>query len=171
MANEVDIIFTLDYEVATLEDLGKRWIPVADSPHLHVVMHESNPLAERKGIMVDDLREQALIMLDPTTHQTYNELVHSQCSRVGFEPKLSFMAPNVRSAVATMIRTHKGVLLGNRFIYDGNDPAIRRVELLDTTSKLIAGCAFTEDAALDDFLRVLYAQYVSEKETPTEIEK
>lgn len=162
VADEVDIILTLDYEVPTLEDLGKRWVPVADSPHLHVVMHESNPLAHRKGIVIDDLRDQALIVLDPTTHQTYNELVYSQCGRRGFEPKLSFMAPNVRSAVATMIRSHKGILLGNRFIYDGNEPTIKRVEITDTKSKLIAACGTAEDAVLDDLLQVLHAHYASE---------
>lgn len=156
-SGELDAIFTIDYEVPTLERLGKKWKSVVDGLHIQISMHESNPLAQRESATVDDLRDQKFIAIDPATHQTYIELIYRVCRERGFEPQFSIIAPNVRSAVATMIRTHEGILLGNRYIYDGENPHIRSIELQDTSSRMILAYGDDENPLMREFIHALSA--------------
>ncbi|MGI6229384.1 MAG: LysR substrate-binding domain-containing protein [Tractidigestivibacter sp.] len=137
MMDDLDVVFTIDYELPTIRRLGLSWAPVSDSPYIQVTMHSDNPLARRESITFDDLRDEEFIVPNPVANQSYVDLLESLCHEHGFAPRIGKTVPNFRSVVSTILRTHHGVLLANRFIYDANSAQLKSFSMKDTYSRLI----------------------------------
>lgn len=160
VSNELDIIFTIDYEVPTLEKLGLNWAPVADSPFIQILVHSSHPLAERDRITMADLKEENFIVMAPTLHQTYIDLLFDLCRPYGFKPHIRVTVPNARSMISTLLRTKSGVVMANRFLYDADSPELRHFSLDNTYSRLIV--AWKDGSAkngIRDFVQAVTANY------------
>lgn len=137
VSNELDVIFTIDYEVSTLEKLGLNWAPVADSPFIQITVHESHPLAKRENITMADLKDEDFIVMAPTLNQTYIDLLFELCRPYGFKPRISVTVPNARSMISTLLRTKSGVIMANRFLYDADSSHVKHFYLDNTYSRLI----------------------------------
>ncbi len=136
-SGELDVIFTIDYEIPALQRLGMRWRTVAESPDLLVMAHRDNPLAESDSLSIEDLKQEEFIMPSPAVYRTYASMLFRLCEQHGFRPKTAENVLNFRSAVSTLRRTGKGIILANRFLYDGDDPSVKKIRLKDTESSLI----------------------------------
>lgn len=160
VSNELDIIFTIDYEVPTLDRLGLNWKPVADSPFAHLILHQKHPLAAKDKISIYDLKNEDFIVPAPTLHQTYIDFMFELCKPYGFDPKLSITVPNARSMTSTLLRTHSGVILGNRFLYDADSPDLKHFILDNTYSRLIVAWKDSfQKPGVQDFIRAVTADY------------
>lgn len=164
VSNEIDIIFTIDYELPTLNKLGIPWKPVADSPFITITMHVSNPLAAKESITLGDLKDEDFIVLAPSLHQNYIDLLFALCKLYGFLPKISVCAPNPRSMMTTLLRTKTGVVMDNRFIYDANSSQLKHFTLDNTYSRLIvAWKSNVNNPFINRFVDVVTADYVPMK--------
>lgn len=162
VSNELDIIFTIDYEVPTLDKLGLSWKSIADSPNLQITVHEDNPLSKRDRITVEDLKDEDFIVPTPTLHQSYIDLLFDLCRPYGFKPKMSITVPNFRSIITTMLRTHSGIMMANRFIYDADSPHVKNFNLENTYSRLIIAWKDSPvKPGVNDFIRAVTASYNS----------
>lgn len=160
--DEFDVIFTIDYEVPVLEKLCLNWCPVADSPLMHVVMHQNHPLATRESITLSDLTEEDFIVADPATHQSYIDFIYALCQPYGFHPKTSIIVPNTRSMISTLVRTQRGVILGNRFLYDGDRSDLKHFTLDNTYSRLIVAWKdYDQKPIIQDFIKAVTVGYQS----------
>lgn len=137
MMDDLDVVFTIDYELPTIKRLGLSWAPVSDSPYIQITMHTDNPLAARDSITIDDLRDEEFIVPNPVANQSYIDLLEFLCRERGFAPRFGTTVPNFRSVVSTILRTHQGILLANRFIYDANSEHLKSFSIKDTYSRLI----------------------------------
>ena len=162
VSNELDIIFTIDYEIPTLDKLGLCWKAVADSPNLQITVHEDNPLSQKERITVEDLRDEDFIVPAPTLHQSYIDLLFDLCRPYGFKPKISVTVPNFRSVITTMLRTHSGILMANRFIYDADSAKVKNFQLDNTYSRLIVAWKNNPmKPGVTDFVRAVTENYKS----------
>lgn len=136
MNGELDLILTGFYERSALESLGCHWKSYIETPST-VFMHRTNPLSSRPTLSVRDLSEEDFYMLSPTENSSYYEQIHLLCQEHGFQPQLLFLMPNFRSMVTNLIRSKKGVLISNRFLYSSDHPDLRCLPLQDTVSGMI----------------------------------
>lgn len=137
IANELDVIFTIDYDVPSLDSLGIKWKIVAESPLLYIAMHESNPLLKKKSISMTDFKNEEFIVMTPSLHQNYIDLLIKVFEPYGFKPKIRVSSPNARSMMSTLINTQSGAVLANRFLYDFDSPHIKLFPIENTYSCLI----------------------------------
>lgn len=159
-SGEADAIFTIDYEASVLDDLGISWLPVADSPHMHLIMHEDHPLAARDSVSIADLRDEDFIVPTPSEHQSYIDFIVGLCRPYGFRPRMTIHAANTRSMVSTLLRTRRGLILGNRFLYDGDSAEVRHIDLAGTYTRLIVAWRNSPGkVGLDDFIEAVTAGY------------
>ena len=125
---ELDLAITGFYESPVAERMGYQWKTCVTAPNL-AIMHRTHPLAGRESLRLEDLREQELIMLSPTENASYFEYIYLRCARHGFQPKIQTLLPGFRSMMETLLRTHRGIILSTRFIFEADNPELRCVEL------------------------------------------
>ncbi|MBQ3300581.1 MAG: LysR family transcriptional regulator [Eggerthellaceae bacterium] len=160
--DELDVIFTIDYEVPVLERAQISWLPVADSPHIQIIMYKDHALATRDSLVIGDLREEGFIVPTPTGHrnQSYIDYIAGLCEPYGFKPKMEIPVANTRSMISTLLRTRRGIIFGNRFLYDGDSPDLRHVEVAGTYSRLIVAWKdSSRKFGLRDFIDAVTADY------------
>ena len=156
LTDELDVAITVDYEIPSLKNLDVKWSTIANSPKLTIIMHVNNPLAAKDKLEVTDLRNEEFIVMSPLGHQNYIDLLIKLCNAHGFEPKINSSAPNPRSMMSTLIRSQSGIVLGNRFLYDGNSPELKHFELDNTESSLIIVWKNqTERPIVNDFIKAV----------------
>lgn len=126
---ELDAIFTISYEIPTLNEMGINWEDVALSPYITVTVHENNPLFYKDHITFTDLKDEGFIVLSPALYPNYINLLYSLCKQNGFEPRIIMHAPNTRSMITTLLRTGVGVIMANRFIYDAGSPKLKHFNI------------------------------------------
>lgn len=167
-SNELDVIFTIDYEVPALDSLGLNWAPVADSPCLHIILHREHPLCQQERITLEDVRGEEFIVPTPILHQSYIDYILAVCKPYGFKPKISIAVPNARSMISTLLRTKTGVIIGNRFLYDADSPDLRHYEIENTYSRLIVGWkSGSAKPGISEFIRVMTEDYRQKRSDPS----
>lgn len=160
ISNELDIAFTIDYEIPILDKLGLNWRPVADSPFMHAIVHLQHPLAARDSITIADLKDEDFIVPAPILHQSYIDFIFALCKPYGFKPKMTITVPNARSMISTLSRTQTGVILGNRFLYDADNPYLKHFTLDNTYSRLIVAWKDNyQKPGIQDFISTVTSDY------------
>lgn len=134
--DELDLAVTGLYERKNLDKLGIRWKSYASVSDV-VIMHRTNPLAQRESISLEDLRDEPFIMLSPSDHASYFERIYLLCSQHGFQPKILTLLPNFRSMMANLISNREGVIISNQFISDVRHPDLRCYELAGTNAGMV----------------------------------
>jgi len=134
---ELDLIITGIYEQRSLERLGAHYKVYMNLPET-VIMHHSNPLAEREHISMEDLRDESFIVLSPTDNVSYFERVYLLCSKHGFRPNIELFMPNFRSMIINLLQTKRGVILTNPLISDVHHPDLRHFEITGTNAGMLA---------------------------------
>lgn len=134
---ELDLIITGIYEQRSLERLGAQYKVYMNLPET-VIMHQSNPLAEREKISMEDLKDENFIVLSPTDNASYFERVYLLCAKHGFRPNIELFMPNFRSMVINLLQTKRGVILTNPLISDVHHPDLRHFEITGTNAGMLA---------------------------------
>ena len=135
-AEEVDLVITGLYEHKSLDRLGICWKNYVNVPNVAII-HQSNPLADRETLTLENLKEEEFIMLAPSDNASYFERIYLLCAQCGFQPRISGFVPSFRSMMATLIRSRQGVVISNRFISNANHPELRYFELHGTNAGMI----------------------------------
>lgn len=133
---ELDVVVTGLYERRSLERLGARWKLYMNLPET-VIMHHSNPLAQRETITMEDLKDEEFIVLSPTDNASYFERVFLLCSKHGFRPNVGLFMPNFRSMIINLIQTKRGVIVTNQLISDAHHPDLRNFQITGTNAGML----------------------------------
>lgn len=133
---ELDVIITGVYERRSLERLGAQWKLYMNLPEM-VIMHHTNPLAQRETITMEDLKDESFIVLSPTENASYFERVNLLCAKHDFRPNIELFMPNFRSMIINLIQTKRGVILTNQLISDAHHPALRNFEITGTNAGML----------------------------------
>ena len=48
---------------------------------------------------------------------------------LGFQPKIQTLLPGFRSMMETLLRTHRGIILSTRFMFEADNPELRCLEI------------------------------------------
>ena len=56
---------------------------------------------------------------------------------LGFQPKIQTLLPGFRSMMETLLRTHRGIILSTRFIFEADNPELRCLEVEGTRTGMI----------------------------------
>ena len=133
---ELDVIVTGIYERRSLERLGAQYKVYMNLPET-VIMHHTNPLAQRESITMEDLKDESFMVLSPTENASYFERVYLLCSKDGFRPNIEWFMPNFRSMVVNLIQTKQGVILTNPLISDAHHPDLRNFQITGTNAGML----------------------------------
>ena len=133
---ELDAVITGFYERRSLERLGAQYKVYLNLPET-VVMHHTNPLAQRESITMEDLKDEQFMVLSPTDNASYFERVYLLCAKHGFRPNVELFMPTFRSMIVNLIQTKQGVVLTNPLISDAHHPDLRNFEIKGTNAGML----------------------------------
>ena len=133
---ETDLAFTVLYDI---DLLGEEYasVVVAESPH-YAYMLKSNPLAERKELRVEDLKQFSFLSISPLKTPSYSAAIEQLCAEKGFRPDITYFTQSAASLTFNL-STERDVFIADRFFKDFDNPMIVAVPLKDTTSGLVMG--------------------------------
>lgn len=94
LANEVDLIYTSDFEIAELLDV-LEWKEIETAP-LFAIMNSQNPISQISNLQLSDLRQEHFVFTSPVS-ESYNTYIINLCKSHGFTPRVIRYAPNVYS--------------------------------------------------------------------------
>ncbi len=147
-----DVAFTVLYDIDMLgEDYTS--VVIGESPH-YAYMLKSHPLARRKSIGIEELRQSEFISISPLKTPSYSEAVNLLCEEHGFSPNITYFTQSASSLTFNLM-TDREVFIADRFYKDFDNPMIVAVPIKNTESGLVMG--YKKDStnqALSVFLKI-----------------
>ncbi len=128
MADTFDIIFTPYFELDGLPDVN--WMKLKDIP-LSIIVPTSNPLSKQDTVSLNDLKDEAFILISPRDSVGGTERTEALCRRCGFRMKNARYVPNVTS-MELAVKNGLGVAICNSKLFE-NDQNTCRIYPLDIT--------------------------------------
>ncbi|MBR3243238.1 MAG: LysR family transcriptional regulator [Parasporobacterium sp.] len=133
---ETDVAFTVLYDIDMLGDDFDS-ILIGESPH-YVYMLKSNPLARRRSIRIEELKQSEFISISPLKTPSYSTAVNLLCEEKGFQPNITYFTQNA-SSLTFNLTTENEVFIADRFYKDFDNPMIVAVPIKDTKSGIVMG--------------------------------
>lgn len=136
ISGATDVAFTVLYDIDMLgEDYDS--ILIGESPH-YVYMLKSNPLAKRKSIRIEELKQSEFISISPLKTPSYSAAVSLLCEEKGFQPNVTYFTQSAASLTFNLT-TDNEVFIADRFYKDFDNPMIVAVPIKDTESGIVMG--------------------------------
>jgi DNA-binding transcriptional LysR family regulator len=88
-SGETDIALLIESGFETCHDPAIERTPIMDDP-MYALLPAGHPLAARRRLRLDDLREDSWIMGPPVTTCPDSEILLRACQSAGFEPRIAF---------------------------------------------------------------------------------
>jgi DNA-binding transcriptional LysR family regulator len=88
-AGETDIALLIESGFETCHDPAIERTPIMEDP-MYALLPAGHPLAERRRLRLDDLRDDSWIMGPPVTTCPDSEILLRACQGAGFEPRIAF---------------------------------------------------------------------------------
>jgi DNA-binding transcriptional LysR family regulator len=108
-AGETDIALLIESGFETCYDPAIERTPVMEDP-MYALLPGGHPLAERRRLRLEDLRDESWIMGAPTTTCPDSEILLRACSGAGFEPRIAFNSDDYL-AIQGFVASGMGVAL------------------------------------------------------------
>ena len=86
---ETDIALLIESGFETCHDPAIERTPIMEDP-MYALLPAGHPLAERRRLRLDDLRDDSWIMGPPVTTCPDSEILLRACQGAGFEPRIAF---------------------------------------------------------------------------------
>ena len=103
MENELDVIFTVRYDMETISWTGHHIELVKETPFT-VCMRADNPLVDKQVWEVKDLKECNLVMISALHLPSYNSMIVELCLKYGFFPNIVYNAQNAASQIYNLLK-------------------------------------------------------------------
>lgn len=103
MENELDVIFTVRYDMETISWTGHHMELVKETPFT-VCMRADNPLVDKQVWEVKDLKECNLVMISALHLPSYNSMIVELCLKYGFFPNIVYNAQNAASQIYNLLK-------------------------------------------------------------------
>ena len=132
---EVDVIFSIfyDFEEKELEHIS--WKLFGKTPHC-ACMRKSNPLANKKEISMNDLKQADFICISPQKLPEYVHMIQNLCEPYGFAPNITNYVSSANSLTLN-IRTDRDVFICDKYYADLNDKEHCRIPITGTRSGIV----------------------------------
>ena len=88
-AGDTDIALLIESGFETCHDPAIERTPIMEDP-MYALLPRGHPLAERRRLRLDDLRDESWIMGPPVTTCPDSEILLRACQGAGFEPRIAF---------------------------------------------------------------------------------
>src|SRR6188472_3041482 len=108
-AGETDIALLIESGFETCHDPAIERTPIMEDP-MYALLPAGHPLAERRRLRLDDLRNDSWIMGPPVTTCPDSEILLRACQGAGFEPRIAFNSDDYR-AIQGFVAAGMGVSL------------------------------------------------------------
>ena len=148
--NELDVIFTVRYDVETLLWEGHHIEIVKDTP-LTVCMRRDNPKCDKEEWEVKDLKDCNLIVISALHVPSYNSMLVELCLRHGFFPNIIYNARSANSQVYNLAGKNDVFVCDKYHIDNDSNYCISR-PLKDTHSGVAMVWRNEEKPYLKDFV-------------------
>ena len=132
-----DNILTVSISRELLMSMGATCTDISVKVPGLITMSKDNPLAKRKSITLEDLRDEGFFALSSAAYQPYSDLLEAVCKKAGFSPVVDACFPNVKSLIATTIVTGKGMFLSNSLVAEIDHPKLKSFVIDGLESNLI----------------------------------
>ena len=116
--NRMDLIFTMEYDSASLSKGEYHILPIQRAP-LVAYVSRKNPLSEQNSISIRDMRSENMLMLDQKSSPGYCECVSQLFRNQNIRPLISQYAHNGREHIGNIL-LNKGILIASRYFL-GNE--------------------------------------------------
>ena len=133
---ETDVAFTVLYDIDMLGDEFQS-ILIAECPHC-AFMLKSNPLAKRKSLDIEELKQSEFISISPLKTPSYSAAINALCEEKGFRPNTTYFTQSA-SSLAFNLSGDNEVFIADRYFKDYDNPLISAVPLRGTKSGLVMG--------------------------------
>lgn len=136
MDNHFDIILTPYFELDGLPDVN--WMKLKDIP-LSIIIPTSNPLSRKEHVRLNDLKDEAFILISPKDSVGGNERMHALFRRCGFRLKNARYVTNITS-MELAVKNGLGVAICNSKLFeqDTNTCSIYPLDVCQDDSFLVA---------------------------------
>ena len=138
-----DVVFTVLYDISELETEGYQSVLLAKCPHC-AFMLKSNPLASKKSIRIEDLKQSEFISISPLKTPSYSAAIARLCEEHGFRPNVVYFTQSATSLTFNLT-TDNEVFIADRFFKDYDNPMIVPMPLKNTKSGLVMGFKTEQD--------------------------
>lgn len=155
---EVDVIFSIFYDFLEKDGDQIEWRMLGKTSNCACVS-KSNPLAGRKRISMEDLKQAEFICISPQYLPEYAQMIHDLCKRHGFAPNITKYVTSANSLTLN-IRGEKDVFICDRYYADLNKREHVLIPIEDTESGFImAWKKDKEKACLQQFIDTVLDSY------------
>lgn len=151
---ELDAMITAVFETDGLDDrFGYRQV---DYSPLQAIVLQSNPLAGRETLCMEDLRGQHFVVLSSAEAPAYYRMIKTVCKEYGgFEPAVVRHAENAHNLVLSLQKNNE-VVIGDKYLRGIDDPRVRAFPLHDTNSgTAVIWLKSSRKKYVSDLIRVL----------------
>lgn len=153
IANELDAIFTVLFEVDSLKGRDIAWKVLQYMP-LCVFVSEQNPLSKKDKLTFADLRNERFIVHSPSMVPGYLKMLNESCAPYGFTPLISKYTDNFGSFLMALL-FGEGIIVGDELMASNFPPNVRCYPMEGTNSgKVLAWNENNTSKCLQHFIRV-----------------
>lgn len=135
MAGKLDVVLLPEVCIPGLEDVEYSYY--LRGP-LHAIIHKSNPLSERAGIYLKELRDKPIVMWTETLIRT--KIIHL-CTEAGFVPQIVAEGDKLGDILA-QATIHNGIGVGSALFGKKNMDDYRGVPILDSPEQFGSVCVW-----------------------------
>lgn len=132
---EVDVIFSVLYDFKEKEIENIAWQKMGKCSHA-VCMRKENPLAQKKVLKIEDLKQSDFLCISPVLLPEYIEELQKICKKGGFLPNISNYVSSANSLTLNLL-TDNDVFLCDRYYSDMKKEEHCLIPLEDTESGFI----------------------------------
>lgn len=151
IAGDVDVIFSVFYDFREKDKDRIAWTRFGSCCH-SVCMRKTNPLADRKMLKVEDLKQSDFICISPLQLPEYVKELHRVCSRAGFAPNITNYVTSANSLTLNLL-TDRDIFLCDRYYFDLKSEDHCMIPLEDTESGVVmAWRKNTDNSCADQFV-------------------
>lgn len=114
--NEIDVVFTILYDIEQLGAEHFDYIILGECPHV-ACMLKSNPLAEKEKLEIKDLASSDFVAISPLQTPSYIQMLRELCMPHGFSPNFTCFTASANSLALNLV-TGNDVFICDKFFRD-----------------------------------------------------
>ena len=123
-------------------------------------LHEDHPLARRRSIHAQELRDENIVLFSRDISPSYYDSVISLCASAGFSPRVHHHVTHWLTALVLVSRNAGVALVPDAFVR-AELPGVRYVRLNDSSARSIAHCAW--NLAAQDPTEAEFVSYLRQR--------
>ena len=135
ISDEADVIFSIqyDFESRDLEQISFKYL--GETTHC-ACMKNTNPLADRDTLSMDELKFSEFICISPQILPEYVNMLHELCRPYGFVPDITSYVASANSLTLN-IKSDKEIFICDKYYDDSNSSDHRLIPIRDTQTHIV----------------------------------